>query len=36
MVQWFKQTADELEIKNSLGRSIFSLSGGEMQKIAFA
>lgn len=36
MVQRVKQTADELQINNLLGRSIFSLSGGEKQKIAVA
>ncbi len=30
------QTAEELKITNLLGRNIFSLSGGEKQKIAFA
>ncbi len=31
-----KQTAEELRIEGLLGRSIFALSGGEKQKIAFA
>ena len=31
-----KDTARELKIENLLGRSIFALSGGEKQKIAFA
>jgi energy-coupling factor transport system ATP-binding protein len=31
-----KKTTDEMEIKHLLGRSIFSLSGGEKQKIACA
>ena len=30
------ETAEELNIKNLLGRNIFALSGGEKQKIAFA
>ena len=31
-----KRTADELHINKLLGRNIFSMSGGEKQKIAFA
>ncbi|WFR58660.1 ABC transporter ATP-binding protein [Anaerocolumna sp. AGMB13025] len=31
-----KQTAEDLKVTNLLNRSIFSLSGGEKQKIAFA
>ena len=31
-----KSTAEDLKIEHLLGRSIFSLSGGEKQKIAFA
>lgn len=36
MAQRVKRTAEELKITHLLGRSIFSLSGGEKQKIAFA
>jgi energy-coupling factor transport system ATP-binding protein len=36
IVKRVKQTAEDLKIKNLLNRSIFSLSGGEKQKIAFA
>ncbi|SHO53662.1 ABC transporter ATP-binding protein [Anaerocolumna xylanovorans] len=36
MQQRVNQTAEELGIEKLLGRSIFSLSGGEKQKIAFA
>lgn len=36
MEQRVKKTAGELKISPLLGRSIFSLSGGEKQKIAFA
>ena len=36
IVEKVKKTADDLNIKNLLNRSIFSLSGGEKQKIAFA
>lgn len=36
IVKRVKKTADDLNITNLLNRSIFSLSGGEKQKIAFA
>lgn len=36
IVKRVKKTADELKITDLLNRSIFSLSGGEKQKIAFA
>ncbi len=36
IVEKVKKTADDLNIKNLLKRSIFSLSGGEKQKIVFA
>lgn len=36
MAQRVHRTAEELKINHLLGRSIFSLSGGEKQKIAFA
>ncbi|WMJ88008.1 ABC transporter ATP-binding protein [Anaerocolumna sp. MB42-C2] len=36
IVEKVKKTADDLNIKNLLKRNIFSLSGGEKQKIAFA
>nr|WP_288830263.1 energy-coupling factor ABC transporter ATP-binding protein [uncultured Clostridium sp.] len=36
IVKRVKKTADDLKITNLLNRSIFSLSGGEKQKIAFA
>ncbi|PXV95895.1 energy-coupling factor transport system ATP-binding protein [Lachnotalea glycerini] len=36
LIKRVKKTADNLNITNLLNRSIFSLSGGEKQKIAFA